>query len=113
MLTLSQGIAFAKRCENAVVENERWKRAAVFGTDVRKTMDLLRRENRIVKVSKNKIIRKTITDGFVMNVENVASTKIIILRIFNIKMEEASNPNEINIMEELLNVNQQGVTGTA
>lgn len=47
-----------------------------------------------------------------MNVENVASTKIIILRIFNIKMEEASNPNEINIMEELLNVNQQGVTGT-
>lgn len=33
MLTLSQGIAFAKRCENAVVENERWKKAAVFGTD--------------------------------------------------------------------------------
>lgn len=47
-----------------------------------------------------------------MNVENVASTKIIILRIVNIKMEEASNLNEINIMEELLNVNQQGVTGT-
>lgn len=61
---------------------------------------------------KNKIIRKTITDGFVLNVENVASTKIIILRIVNIKMEEASNLNEINIMEELLNVNQQGVTGT-
>lgn len=70
-------------------------------------------ESRIERiVSKNKIIRKTITDGFVMNVGNLASTKIIILRIVNIKIEEASNLNEINIMEELLNVNQQGVTGT-
>lgn len=47
-----------------------------------------------------------------MNVENLVSTKIIILRIVNIKMEEASNLNEINTLEELLNVNQQGVTGT-
>lgn len=71
-----------------------------------------RRENRIVRVSKNKIIRKDIADGFVTNVENLANTKIIILRIVNIKIEEVSNLNEISIMEELLNVNQQGVTGT-
>lgn len=71
-----------------------------------------RRENRIVRVSKNKIIRKDIADGFVTNVENLANTKIIILRIVNIKIEEVSNLNEMSIMEELLNVNQQGVTGT-
>lgn len=70
------------------------------------------RENRIVRVSKNKIIRKDIADGFVTNVENLANTKIIILRIVNIKIEEVSNLNEMSIMEELLNVNQQGVTGT-
>lgn len=75
-------------------------------------VDLSRRENRIVRVSTNKIIRKTITDGFVTNVGNLVSTKIIIPRIVNIKMKEASNLNEINIMEELLNVNQQRVTGT-
>lgn len=71
-----------------------------------------RRENRIVRVSKNKIIRKDIADGFVTNVENLANTKIIILRIVNIKIEEVSNLNEMSIMEELLNVNQQRVTVT-
>lgn len=79
---------------------------------VKDDVDLSRRENRIVRVSTNKIIRKTITDGFVTNVGNLVSTKIIIPRIVNIKMEGASNLYEINIMEELLNVNQQRVTGT-